>query len=206
MTETCSSMDVYTLDNREGNRQPNCHITQDMNRLNINTTLFREITGRVSQITLDHFWFSARYIDVKALKDNFYRTSPLPQLWPLLVKNGAVYIGLAAATFIRLVTNEQHFKAYFRISLVHADDVEEIYLVKGSRLISDKLYHTKFGNKDQKPEVAMGTTLRDLRETASEEVGAKLIEDRFKQLVLDNQHHPKGDSSNFYFIKLMKIG
>lgn len=211
MAETCSGKEVFTIDCREGDAdkegcvyRPDRHLIQDINSLDKDDDLFARMNGRVSQITLDYFWFSGRYWDTQALRNDFYSCS-IPWLAGLLVTGGAIYMGLCPQLFIRLLTHEAHWKDLLHLSLVHAEDVGEIDLVRGSHLIPQELYEKNLlGKKDQKPEVALGTSASELRQTMSAHLGKPGIPRRFDELVCE---HVNQDcrAGSFHFMKLAKI-
>ena len=199
VTEECTGTPVYSLDNRTVDFQrPDRHIVQDLKDILLTDPLMASIKGRVHQICLDHFWFNSVYWDTK-LGSAFF-TKSLPKLWTLLLPTGAIYIGLSVHLLLHVLENELQLKHYFVLGLVHRDDVEEIDLVRGSHLIDDSLYAcpAKFGNKDQKPESALGVTLAMLKQTCP---GTSSTAERIEQLrKLTGDRAPE----EFGFIKLLK--
>jgi hypothetical protein len=186
-TESCSHRAVYTLDTRAGDgdvARPDRHIVQDMCRIDLNHPLFLRIRGRVRQICLDHFWFNGVYWDSNGINDNFVLRS-LPKLHQLLLKDGAIYLELSVRIFCRLMAWEGTLNKYFKIGLVHADEVEEIDLVKGSHHILDSLYQCPktFGKKDRSPEVTLGTSSLEFRQTVSEVLGGSGVVSRFETMI-----------------------
>jgi hypothetical protein len=175
MTEKLCKKDVYTLDNRTGdgvvNRQDR-HVVQDMQRLSLDHPILQAMLGRVSQICLDHFWFVGLYWVDKAITKGFICTS-LPKMHDLLVPQGAIYFGMSVHIFCQLVKYEVQTSTFFTMSLVHANDVEEIDLVKGSHAIPDHLYSSSevFGKKNQCPESKLGLTKKEIQQTVAEDMG-----------------------------------
>jgi hypothetical protein len=211
MAEECSGKEVFTVDNREGDAneegcvyRPSRHIIQDLNSLDFSDKLFSIISGRVSQVTLDYFWFSGRYWDTQALRDDFYKVS-IPGLAGFLITGGAIYIPLCPQLFIRLLTHEDRWNHLLKLSLVHADDRNEIDMVKGSHCIPQVLYEKNLlGKKDQKPEVGLGTTAGEVRQTMSAHIGMPKIPERFHELVKAHPH-PDKEGRSYYFMKLTKL-
>ena len=166
VTEECTGRDVFTLDNRavESQRMDR-HVVQDLKDIILEDRLMASIKGHVHQICLDHFWFNSVYWDTK-IGPTFF-TKSLPLLKTLLQPNGVIYIGLSVHLLLHVLKNEVHLNKYFVTSLVHGTEVNEIDLVRGSHLIDDALYAcpTKFGNKNQNPESALGVTFAMLRQT-----------------------------------------
>lgn len=85
---------------------------------------------------------------------------------------------------------------------VHANDVEEIDLVKGSHAIPDHLYSSSdmFGKKNQCPESKLGFTQKEIKQTVAEDMGMMQVLRCFKQLI------PLHDDGQAYqFIKLTRV-
>jgi hypothetical protein len=117
---------------------------------------------------------------------------------------GAIYIGLCPQIFIRLLTHEKKWMELLTLSLVHADNILEIDLVKGSHLIPPHLYEKNLlGRKDQKPEVALGTSSGQIRQTMSAHLGNETIPKRFDEMLYESSHADKSAGS-YYFMKLSK--
>jgi hypothetical protein len=92
---------------------------------------------------------------------------------------------------------------YFKIGLVHADEVEEIDLVKGSHHIPDSLYQCPktFGKKDRSPKVTLGTSKLEIWQMVSEVLGGSGVVSRFETMI---GTHTPCDGAMFRFIKLSK--
>jgi hypothetical protein len=200
-TELCVNREIYTLDNRPGEdyRQER-HIVMSMCKLQSGHPLMVKLIGRVSQICLDHFWFMDRYWVDKAINKSFM-TNSLPILWRLLETEGVIYFGLSVGIFTQVIMYEDSVMKRFRISLVHADNVCEIDLVKGSHQISDEQYRgaNTFGKKDQKPEAKFGFSEADIRQSAAGGADIPHLIKRYQSLI------EGGDPLSFRFIKLTRI-
>ena len=121
-------------------------------------------------------------------------------MWTLLLSTGAIHIGLSVHLLLHVLDNELQLKQCFALGLVHRADVEEIDLVRGFHLIDDSLCAcpAKFGNKDQKPESALGVTLAMLKQTCP---GTCSAAERIEQLrKLTGGRAPE----EFGFIELLK--
>ena len=198
-TEECTGREVFTLDNREvAHQRSDRHIVQDLKKIDLSAPLMVAVKGRVHQICLDHFWFSGVYWDSRIEKAFFDKS--LPRLHSLLKPTGVIYIGLSVHLFLRLLDHESQLKQYFVTSLVHKDEAEENDLVKGSHVISDDLYACplKFGNKDQKPEKALGVCYAMVQETCP---GTVDVNKRVAQLKMFAGGREPED---FRFIKLTR--
>jgi hypothetical protein len=169
MTETLCNKDVYTLDNRTGDGVVSCldcHVVQDMQKLSLVNPLLQGILSQVGQICLDHFWFVGLYWVDKAITKGFICHS-LPKMYDLLVPQGTIYFGMSVHIFCQRVKYELQTNIFFTMSLVHANDVEEIDLVEGSHAIPDHLYSSSeiFGKKNQVPESKLGLTKLEIQQT-----------------------------------------
>ena len=203
-TEKDCGKACYTVDCRSGGdgsvHRTDRHIVSNMSNLDINNRLLDEIKGSVSQVCLDHFWFSGVYWDERGTSKDFILKS-LPVLWELLVPGGVIYLPLSVQVFIRVLTNEDTVSKLFLISLTHSDDVLENDLVKGSHCISDHFYKdpNMFGSKNQKPESTLGTSTLKIKQTASEVDDVLKLVSRFEQLTRGR------NEEQFQFLKLLKI-
>jgi hypothetical protein len=175
-----------------------------MSKIRRDDPLILRLSGQVSQICLDHFWFSDTYWVEKAITDSFFIKS-LPILWELLHEDGVIYLGLSAGIFTQVIRNESAIKPLYQISLVHSDNVGENDLVAGSHNIPDELYQcpNTFGNKDLDPERELGFSIKQLRDKG---VGQGVIThyvSRLGQLV--DQSSIGTHAGEFRFVKLLKI-
>jgi hypothetical protein len=204
MTETICKKEVYTLDNRDGDgvvSRIDRHVMQDMQKLNLDHPLMKQMIGRVSQICLDHFWFVGLYWVDKAITKGFV-TYSLPKMHQLLAPEGTIYFGMSIHIFSQLVQFENRITPIFEMSLVHADDVEEIDLVKGSHAIPEQMYSCTdiFGKKNRCPEHEFGFTKKEIHQTVSEDMGMMQVLLRFNELIA-----PGSDGRSYQFIKLTRI-
>jgi hypothetical protein len=172
-----------------------------MQKLSLTSPLMQEMMGRVSQICLDHFWFVGLYWVDKAITKGFI-CNTLPKMHELLVPDGSIYFGMSVHIFCQLVKFELYINFLFKMSLVHANDVEEIDLVKGSHAIPDRLYSNSsiFGKKNQCPECKFGLTKQEIHQTVSEDMGMSKVLQRFNELI-----PPEADGHAYQFIKLTRI-
>jgi hypothetical protein len=109
---------------------------------------------------------------------------------------------MSAHIFCQLVKYESQTRNFYTMSLVHANDMEEIDLVKGSHAIPDHLYSSSdiFGKKNQCPESKLGITQKEIKQTVAEDMGMMKVLRHFTQMI------PLHDDGQAYqFIKLTRI-
>jgi hypothetical protein len=209
VTELAVSKSVYTMDNRTGDRpRKDRHIQMDMSVIDLEHPLLCQISGTVSQICLDHFWWSAGYWNEQACTPNFFLES-LPKLRSLLVPSGCIYLCLSTQMLVALSIERVPLSKIFHIGLVHSSSVGENDLVKGSHSIPDEVYaeEKSFGRKSMDPEIFLGTKRSHILQTTNNTLGPDDIAKWFLKLVyVENikAGAPGRESGSYKFISLRR--
>ena len=200
-TESECNVRVFTMDcvdTRDNNTNPRVDRHMGMDVRNMSELSSVKLVKCFAQIVLDFVWFNSSYWKKNLGPSFMSKVIPFFSNW--LNPGGAIYLPVCSYFIVQMNHNWDELHQLYAITFVVKQDLNQIYLHRGTKAVDESKYHVHFGKEaNQVDKLTIShSSIRD--ECESQGFPYKLAYKRFVQI-----HENPESVSQIRFLKLEKL-